>query len=86
MAPFAAGIVRPVVGPPADRDARAGARAQDHREDDVEPRPGAVHRFGGGEAVGVVFHAQRAGQARVQVRFDRACPEARSNLRPCPAG
>ena len=64
-------VVRPVVRPAADRDPRPGARAEDHREDDVVPGAGAVDRLGDREAVGVVLDPDLAAERRAQVGLDR---------------
>ena len=56
---------------PTNRDAGARTASQDHGENDMVPLAGAVHRLRGGQAVGVIFHADLASQRGSQIVLHR---------------
>ena len=75
--PFAGDAVSAVDHVTADHHAAADTGAEDHAEDHVAlPGGGAVDGLAQGQAVGIIRHAHRAGQARGDVRRERAAIHA----------
>ena len=75
--PFAGDAVAAVDHVTADHHAAANAGTEDYAEDHVAlPRGGTVDGFAQGQAIGVIRHAHRAGQARGDVRRERAAIHA----------
>ena len=76
VAPLAGQAVRARQHPAVDRDAGAGAGAQDHREDDAEAGARAVGGFRQRQAVGVVGQCHRLAQQGHQVLLQRPAVQA----------
>lgn len=75
--PFTGAVVGSMMRLPTDGDAGARTASQDYGENDMVPLAGAVHRLRGGQAVGVIFHADLASQCGPQIALHRTTKQPR---------